>query len=434
MNWIESIGVTLPFIYDDISGIIKVNSVIDNHHIEIVYNNQKVRIPTQSILHAHLGVLVGQTSNTQAYYVGDIINGKEILSKENKNGHVKYQYKCLKDGYIGFQTAYGLRNHKCPVCANLIVVENINSIKVTDPYIYSIILNEDKNTYRRRINKKVKWKCPICNSINYTYLSDIVNRPYNLPCKMCGDGVSYPEKILFNVLNFVSHTFECHKHFDWSDRREYDAYDDGLFIEIHGPQHYERGFENVGGRSLEEEIENDKVKQELAYTHDSQIKDYIIIDARKSDFEYIKNNILKSKLSSYYNLESIDWEYIEFISLQSLVKRAADLFNLHVSISDIAADLHICISTVYRYLRKATKAHLCNYVPQTIVGNKRIVCLNTHQVFNSISDARRWCGLKSNGSITKCLKNPKECTAGKHPKNGEKLKWMYLDEYSLMVS
>lgn len=436
VNWEKSIGAILSFVYDDVSGVIKIDSVIDSRHVEIEYNGQKFRIPNQSILHAYLGTLVGKTSNTRKYCVGDVINDKEILSckscKESKNGHSIYQYKCLKDGHIGFQTAYGLRNHKCPVCSNLVVVENVNSIKVTDPYIYNIILDEDRNTYRRRINKKVKWRCPICNGINYTYLSDIVNRQHNLPCVMCGDGVSYPEKILFNVLNFVSHTFETHKHFKWSEGREYDVYDNGIFIEIHGPQHYERGFKNVGGRSLEEEVENDKLKRELAYAYDSQIKDYIVIDARKSDFEYIKNNILRSKLSIYYNLKSIDWEYIKSISLKSLVKETADLFNSNVNIEDIAAILHIHISTVYRYLRKATTIHLCNYIPQTIVGNKKIICLNNHQVFNSISDARRWCGLKSNGSITRCLQNPKDYTAGRHPKNNEKLKWMYLDEYSLL--
>ena len=123
---------------------------------------------------------------------------------------------------------------------------------------------------------------------------------------------------------------------------------------------------------------------------------------------------------------------IKSISLKSLVKETADLFNSNVNIKDIAAILHVHISTVYRYLRKATTIHLCNYIPQTIVGNKKIICLNNHQVFNSISDARRWCGLKSNGSITRCLQNPKDYTAGRHPKNNEKLKWMYLDEYSLL--
>ena len=59
---------------------------------------------------------------------------------------------------------------------------------------------------------------------------------------------------------------------------------------------------------------------------------------------------------------------------------------------------------------------------------KKVIWLNTKEVFNSINEASQWCGLKSKGSIPISCKNKKR-TAGKHPITKEKLKWMYYDKY-----
>ena len=57
---------------------------------------------------------------------------------------------------------------------------------------------------------------------------------------------------------------------------------------------------------------------------------------------------------------------------------------------------------------------------------KKVICLNTGEVFDTIKFAREWVGSKVNiGSC--CLGKTK--TAGKHPQTGERLKWMYYDEY-----
>lgn len=62
-------------------------------------------------------------------------------------------------------------------------------------------------------------------------------------------------------------------------------------------------------------------------------------------------------------------------------------------------------------------------------GGKRIVCLNTGEVFDCMMDAARWCGLKTSASIGQvCNKTGKQKTAGKHPVTGEKLYWEYYKE------
>lgn len=61
-------------------------------------------------------------------------------------------------------------------------------------------------------------------------------------------------------------------------------------------------------------------------------------------------------------------------------------------------------------------------------GGKKVICLNTGEVFNCMMDAARWCGLKNSASIGQiCNKTGKQKTAGKHPITKEKLYWQYYN-------
>ena len=94
--------------------------------------------------------------------------------------------------------------------------------------------------------------------------------------------------------------------FDWSNNREYDFFlsDFNTIIETHGGQHY-RDISRLGNLSLEEQQEIDTYKKENALNNG--ITYYIIIDARKSDFNFIRNNIINSELSKIIDMDKIDW-------------------------------------------------------------------------------------------------------------------------------
>lgn len=63
-------------------------------------------------------------------------------------------------------------------------------------------------------------------------------------------------------------------------------------------------------------------------------------------------------------------------------------------------------------------------------GGKKVICLNTGEVFNTMMDAARWCGLKNATSIGQvCNHTGKSKTAGKHPITGEKLIWEFYYEH-----
>jgi hypothetical protein len=57
---------------------------------------------------------------------------------------------------------------------------------------------------------------------------------------------------------------------------------------------------------------------------------------------------------------------------------------------------------------------------------RAVICLNTKQVFDTITLAKQWCG--SDCGITEVCKG-KYKTAGNHPITGERLSWMFYDDY-----
>ena len=56
---------------------------------------------------------------------------------------------------------------------------------------------------------------------------------------------------------------------------------------------------------------------------------------------------------------------------------------------------------------------------------RKIICLETNEIFDSIKEAKKWLG---KGDILSCLKGKTKC-AGRHPNTGEKLHWMYYEEW-----
>lgn len=60
-------------------------------------------------------------------------------------------------------------------------------------------------------------------------------------------------------------------------------------------------------------------------------------------------------------------------------------------------------------------------------GGKKVRCINTGEIFDTMMDAARWCGLSTSSSIGQvCNQTGKQKTAGKHPITKEKLKWEFV--------
>ena len=58
---------------------------------------------------------------------------------------------------------------------------------------------------------------------------------------------------------------------------------------------------------------------------------------------------------------------------------------------------------------------------------KKVICLNTGDVFDTITEASKYFGVDATGITKAC--NGKRKTGGKHPTTQEPLRWMYYDKY-----
>lgn len=61
----------------------------------------------------------------------------------------------------------------------------------------------------------------------------------------------------------------------------------------------------------------------------------------------------------------------------------------------------------------------------SIKKKKKVQCINTNEIFNSIGEACQWCGLVNRSNISMVCNNKRK-TAGKHPITHEALRWRWI--------
>lgn len=313
------------------------------------------------------------------------------------------------------------RGGKCPYCSNRKLLVGYNDMWTTNPTQARLLANiEDGYRYTDSSEKRVDWKCKDCeNIIKNKIINQIKN--YGLSCPSCSDGISYPEKLFYNLLKQLNIDFERQKTFSWSSNKKYDFYlsEFDMIVEVHGKQHYE---ETGRGRSLEEERENDKYKYGIAINN--KIHKYIIIDARMSNFEYIKNSILNSELNSIIDLSSVDEDKIEEDSISSFVKIASDDWNSGFTVIEISKKLNVHEATIVAYLKKAAKLDLCDYDPSKQRKVEVVQLSLSHDfiaLWESATEAGRQNGIPS-GYISICSKYASQKTVGEYI-------WMRKNDY-----
>jgi len=237
------------------------------------------------------------------------------------------------------------------------------------------------------------------------------------------------EQLMFNFNPQLSKTT-----FKWCKNYRYDNYLDNFncIIETHGLQHYEEI--NNNWNSLQKTQENDFDKEWLARING--INNYIIIDCRYSEMEWIKNSIMKSRLPKLLGFEEkdIDWQKCNEAGFSSMVKKACELWDSGIhNTKTIAKELKLTRKTIRRYLKQGVKLGWCDYDGQKeFIRNakkirKQIICLTTNEIFNFSKDASKKYSVSKTSIASCCNKIYK--SSGIHPITGEKLIWMYYDEY-----
>jgi very-short-patch-repair endonuclease len=267
---------------------------------------------------------------------------------------------------------------RCPTCGyvkNITIIsllrggfycDHCNSLGVKRPDLVKYLVHENDVNLPFSCGKYILVKCPDCGDEKYMKVNNLNNKGYR--CLKCGDGRSFPEKILTCVLTQLNVDFVTQlsiKQSQWCGKYKYDFYipNQSIIIETHGMQHYNEksGFKSLGGRTLEEEQENDKNKAELAKRNG--IKHYIVFDCRFSSLDWIKRTILSSQLNTFYDLSKIDWtECAEFAS-RGLVKQICDYWKQHdeLTTGELAKIFNIGATTAREYLIRGTTSGWCCY-------------------------------------------------------------------------
>lgn len=268
------------------------------------------------------------------------------LTHIKDNGNMDTIVSCKECDSLGFYLNEYCKND----------IEFIKTLKgETDPYkIY-------KKSQRKAIFKHNA--CGQCFSVN---ISNFVKGGYR--CRICSDGISFPNKFVTAILVSLNIEFESEKLFGWSNNKRYDHYIPSLnmIIENHGMQHYNGGFDSIGGNTLEDEISNDILKKEIAIMNG--IEHYIVLDCRKSELEWIKNSIMNSELPNLLNFkeEDIDWDKCAEFSFGSLQVKAWELWNSKkFSNTKLLSDeLKVNRSTIIKWLKNGSDIGKCVYEPK----------------------------------------------------------------------
>lgn len=305
-----------------------------------------------------------------------VIIDKEVRIKENKpdkKGRIYnirykfYKYKCLKCGNEDWIVEGDLdRNKGCNTCCSAPqkVVLGINTIWDKARWMCDLgVSEEDAKRYTPMNGSKIITTCPHCGNKKETIIRNIYYR-HTIGC-ICNDKQSYPEKFLYSVLKQLNIKFVIqlsNSTFKWCDNKKYDFYlpDYNCIIETHGSQHYE---ESTRGRSLKEEQENDIYKMELALNNG--IDNYIVVDCRKSELEWIKNSILNSELNNMFNLSNINWLECEKFTTTNLIKIACKYKsdNDLLTTRDISKIMGYHRKTITAWLKIGSNLGWCSYDP-----------------------------------------------------------------------
>lgn len=256
----------------------------------------------------------------------------------------------------------------CPACNRKRSVEGLNDVATLRKDLVKYFVNkEDAKKYSIKCHAKVRLRCLECGSEKYNAVHDLCTRGFK--CDYCSDTISLGNKIIRNIfkqLPIQEYKFEFFD--DWTQNKRYDCYfsyeNKKYLIEIDGKQH----IRDTVWSTKEFQNSNDAFKDKLAKENGYEL---IRIPAYKSDFDYIKQNILNSNLPNIIDLGCIDWEKIHEQTITSMNVKMANYYMEHkdMMLKDIAKHFHVSEPTLRKALKKLARAGLCDYSKERAYKN-----------------------------------------------------------------
>lgn len=322
------------------------------------------------------------------------------------------------------------------------LIVGFNDIATTRPDIAKCLHNKEYAfKYTMHHKEKLEWDCPECGN---TFKEAPCNVAYNrLSCPYCSDGISYPNKFIFNSLSQIEDDLDFLEReyrpewckFNFNDRERQGIYD--TYFAINGKQYVVEMDGGIGHGnkahtnseySQEELYQIDIIKDKLANKQGIQV---IRIDCNyKTDdkYTYILNNILNSELKDVVDLSKIDFDLSNKTSVNSLIVKAGKLWNEGLTAGEIRKYLKIGEGTVTSYLKTASNIGVCDYTVQKSQARSRYVkvyCITTNKIFESMTQAAKMYGTNRSG-IKRCCEGIATYSG---VFEGKELHWKYYNDY-----
>lgn len=398
IDWQNINHLPVKFKYRGIEDVLYIEKHINKDDELISYKGNEFIINKYSLVNAALGKIFNfKVHNNYKYKVGETIerDNKPTLKvlelsrsncKSHHTGAKSYKMLCLECNSI-FVIREGNLNKGdgCPYCSNHKVRKGFNDVFTTHPEIVEYLFNkEDAYNYTARSNKQVKTQCPICHTyLGLHSLDDIYT--HRIRCPKCGKGNSYPNRFMFNLLRELDIPNEHEVQFPWCTfhhftdptiiiRGRYDFVcpNHNLIIEMDSGLGHGNNIHTKAMTSEAECLYRDSKKEQLAYEHGFEV---IRINCEyyghEDRFMAVKEGILNSNFSNYFDLSNVNWHEIDIQSQSSLLKEICKYYTSGSNTKEIAEIVGLTVPTVRVYLHKGTECGLCNYTHKYTKPNKR---------------------------------------------------------------
>jgi len=450
IDWRKSVGFKVKFIYDidnsnynnRIEGELEiVDYEIKNKNLYLIlkHNDNIFSILPSGLSNCKLGAKLNVYSKEYKYNIGDIIKTKtgkiEILelSREFNNSHRNYKYKCLIDGNIDYLREDHIKKGVgCNVCVSKKILKNLNSLWATHPSIAQL-LKDPEIGYEVSYGSHTQelFVCPICKYEKSYKICNIVKYKF-IPCPKCSDGISYFNKIAFNLLEQLNLNFIPEHNPDWIKPKRYDFYfelnNKGYILEMDGKLGHGH-YNFLSGQTAEESQVIDDYKDMKAKEHNIEI---IRIDCDNTyNIEFIKNNILHSKLNELFDLSNINWLQCNIFACSNRILEASKYFNDGKNSKEIAKIMKMSYGTIVRYLNISTEFGWCYYNGRDVLVEhgknskyniRSVVQLSLEGVFINKWDSIREAEKELNiSNISWVCREKRKISGG--------FIWMYEDDY-----
>lgn len=366
--------------------------------------------------------------------VGEYVNYRtEVLLRHNACGTVFHRTPT---------SIFSQKHNLCPACFTSarggIVYPGINDIHTLRPDLEKYMLDkQDAVRYGVHSEKKIWWKCPDCGQESEKVIANVSIRGFS--CKACGDKVSYGERFVMALLDYLNVDYIVQYTPLWVDRSRYDFYvridKNEYMIEVDGSWHYI--YNNMTGQSAEEIAAKDMYKEMIASVNGIKIIRVDYNYGNSDRYTYIENSVIESELSSIFDISSIDFNLIHDKAKCSQTIIIAEEWNScdEKSIALVAERLKIKPNTVREKLYLASKIGLIKETREEIIALNRlhgqklegklpvkVICNETGEVFESMESANK----KYHACLTNYFRGLNK-TSG-HLPDGTRLTWSKIED------